>query len=506
MSDWNPSIVMIEKVEKHPNADLLEIVTVMNDYPVVVKSGEYKVGDLASYINIDSIVPDTEQFYFLCPKAYEAYEENGEVKHRQIGPKYELGSVPEHNRTIFAKKIRNVYSQGMLVEAVPGLSIGDSIVEHFSLKKMEEEEEDNIPRIKSLGVNAEKVPSGWSIPHYDIEGARKYIQYLQPNEEIVLTEKCHGCLDYDTLISTLEFGDVKIGDLVSNKLQATIKSVNVITCEVEWKSCSNWFNNGPSDDWYELLSSTGESVKITGNHLVWLAQSSSYKPVAELTENDILTINISDFFTSKIQSITKISNASDRFDITVDDNHNYFANNILVHNSNFSACYDSEEDRLRVKSRNFYKKKSDQDQWWDAAIRLDLEEKLKNYPGLAFFGELVGQVKGFKYACKVSDGFLKTNVLFFDIYNTKTNRYLDYDERVKILDSLSLPRVPELYRGVWDDKDKLYSLAEGKSLVDPSHIREGWVLVTAKERFEPKLQSRMQVKLVGQAYNLLKGK
>ena len=110
MTDWLPQVVKIEKVEKHPDADALDVATVLGDYPVIVKRGEYKVGDIALYLPIDTIVPDIQTYYFLCPKAYEKYEENGETKQRQLGPKYPLGQVPEKYRILKAKKIRGIYS------------------------------------------------------------------------------------------------------------------------------------------------------------------------------------------------------------------------------------------------------------------------------------------------------------------------------------------------------------------------------------------------------------
>jgi RNA ligase (TIGR02306 family) len=391
MSDWSPQIVRIEKIEKHPYADALDIATVLGDYPVIVKRDEYKKGDLAGYIPIDSIVPDTEEFHFLCPKNIEKYEEveGNEIvtKTRVLGPKFPVGLVPEKNRIIKAKKIRGIYSQGMLVSTaglikpvlpydVEPIAIvedgtkynlftwnpGDSIVEALSLKKWKEEEEDNLPGLKKTRTNAEKAPQGWSIPHYDIDSVRKVVNLLLPGEEIVLTEKIHGS------------------------------------------------NAGFSHDGI----------------------------------------------------------------------------------------------RLWVKSRNFYKKMDEEDMWWDIAIRYELDKKLSQYPGLVFFGEVYGHVKKFCYDTIIEGGRLLTRVRFFDVWDTKKMRYVDYDERVHICTELGLDMVPELYRGPWLGKEQMYPYAEGLTTLGGKHIREGWVLNTVKERFEPHLNSRMQFKLVGEGYNLQK--
>lgn len=363
MTDWNPQIVKIEKVEKHPNADTLSIYTVLGDYPIVDKTGKYNVDDLATYIPIDSIVPDTEKYYFLCPKMYEKYEEDGEFKQRMVGFKYPVGSVPEKNRIIKAKKILNIYSQGLLDLPIPNLCLGDSVVEAIGLKKWEEEVEENLPNVKKTkGANAAPAPKGWAIPYYDIEGVRKYLNCLIPNEEIVLTEKING------------------------------------------------------------------------------------------------------------------SNAS------------------FVHDGT----------SLWVKSRNFYKKQNSDDMWWDIAYRYDLEKKLSLFPMMVFFGEIVGQVKGFRYDAKIENGQLATVIYFFDIFDLTKSRYLDYDDRIQIIQQIGLKATPELYRGPWRGKEHAYTYAEGPSTLNPKHVREGWVLNTIKERFEKKLNSRMQVKLIGEGYNLIK--
>lgn len=360
MSDWYPQVVRVEKIEKHPDADRLNILTVLSDYPVITNMVDLKVGDLIGYLPIDSIVPDVEDFYFLCPRKFEKQGEN----HVCVGSKYKLGEVPEKYRIIKAKLIRGIYSQGMLVSVPAEMKEGDSIVDLFSLKKWEEEEEDNLPNLPRFsGKNAEKDPKGWKIPYYDIDGLRKYVKFISPDEEIVLTEKLHGC--------------------------------------------------------------------------------------------------------------------------------------------NYAACYDGE--RLWVKSRNFYKKLDPKDLWWEVSLRNNFEEKISKYPMLIFFGELYGKVKGFRYDCDVDEtNCLLTRVRFFDVLDTKSGRYLDYDEFIQIIDELGLDRVPELYRGCWGEKEKMYEFAEGNSILNPSHIREGFVLRTTKERFDPHLRGRVLLKLVGQGYNLKK--
>lgn len=374
MTDWNPQVVKIEKVQNHPNADALDVVTVLGDYPVIVKRDEYKVNDLAAYIPIDSIVPDIQTYYFLCPKEYEKYEEDGEIKQRQIGPKYPLGSVPEKYRIIKAKRIRDIYSQGMLVELPDPLpneypdtchqvwQAGESVVEVLNLTKWEEPEEDNLPIMKTRSGNMASPPKGWAIPHYDIDGLRKYISCLNDNEEIVLSEKVHG--------------------------------------------------------------------------------------------------------------------------------------------SNASFCHDGE--KLWVKSRNFYKKMDSDDPWWDIAIRYDLENKLSKFPMKVFFGELYGLVKGFRYDCEIVSGKLDSKIRFFDIWDVNTGRYLDYEPFLEMVAAAGLEAMPELYRGAWLGKELMYPYAEGLTTLGGKHIREGFVLRTVKERFEPRLNSRMQVKLVGEGYNLKK--
>lgn len=361
MTEFRPEVVIIEKIEKHPNADFLDICTVVNDYPVITKAGEFALGEKVGYIPIDAIVPSTEQFHFLSPKKYIKVENEGEITAVQDGFKYNIGEIPEKFRIIKAKVIRDIYSQGLLVKVNQYMNVGDSIVELFDLKKYESAfEEENIVSAKLKGKNAEKPPSGWAIPYYDIESVRKYFSLFKETDDIVITEKIHG--------------------------------------------------------------------------------------------------------------------------------------------SNISVCYN---DRLYVKSRSLYKKKDYTDSWWRAAIDMGLEDKIIKYPRLVFFGELIGYNKKFPYNT-ITDNVVNPKIIFFDIYSLDTRQYLDYEEFVKICNDLELETVPVLYKGPMLDKDTIYEYAEGKSLLNNSHIREGIVIKTLINRYEPKLNSRLFLKLIGKGFNLMK--
>src|ERR1017187_7144502 len=62
------SIEIIKAVVKHPNADNLDIVTVLN-YQAIVKKDVWKAGDLAIYIQPDTVLPDKPWTEFYKAKS-----------------------------------------------------------------------------------------------------------------------------------------------------------------------------------------------------------------------------------------------------------------------------------------------------------------------------------------------------------------------------------------------------------------------------------------------------
>ena len=363
MSEWfgYATVVRIEKIEKHPGADALDIATVHGNYPVIVKIGQFKEGDLASYIPIDSVVDITRsEFSFL---------DRSRIK---------------------ARRLRGIYSQGLLVDAPIEFKEGDCIVDHFGLRKfvypeevedlMELSEEEKkhylFPKIdksfiaKVRGRNAAPPPKNWAAPYYDLDSVRKYGRLFQEGEVVICSEKCDGC----------------------------------------------------------------------------------------------------------------------------------------------NAFYRYDGNEFFVKSRNFYKKRPENDprldSWWEIAIRLDFENKMSKFPDYGFFGELYGHVSPFFYDCEIVDGKIENKFRVFDIYDFKNNKFLDYDDMVNCATEIGLETMPVVYRGVWKADNSLYSLVEQDSLFvrklpQATSIMEGMVIRPEKERVDPHV-GRISLKLKSERYNLFK--
>jgi RNA ligase (TIGR02306 family) len=164
VTDFHVEVVRIGAIEKHENADSLGIVRV-GDYPVVVRLGEFKPGDLAVYVPTDSVVPSTED---------------------------ERWSFLGGHRRIRAKKLRGVFSQGLLTKAEPDMREGDDVAELMGITRYEPP----MPG-QSLGPHESSYdgdePDPGIMPKYtDIENLRRYPNILQPGEPVVVTEKIHG--------------------------------------------------------------------------------------------------------------------------------------------------------------------------------------------------------------------------------------------------------------------------------------------------------------------------
>lgn len=159
MSTLKAEVIQIGRVEKHPNADSLSI-TKVYDFPVVFRTEDFREGDKAIYIPIDSMVnTDRPEFSFLK-------------------------SDKRNAERIRAKKLRGVFSMGMLVKCNAVVSPGEDMTEALGITKYEEP-------APTMAEEQESDPG--FIPRYtDIESFRRYPDIIKEGESVVVTEKLHG--------------------------------------------------------------------------------------------------------------------------------------------------------------------------------------------------------------------------------------------------------------------------------------------------------------------------
>lgn len=156
------------------------------------------------------------------------------------------------------------------------------------------------------------------------------------------------------------------------------------------------------------------------------------------------------------------------------------------------------ENRLWCGSHREIKKESMTSVYWKVAAQYGLAERLRDYPGIAFYGEIYGWVQDLRYGHTPG----KVSLVLFDILDLANRHWLDYDDFEKLSKKLAIPTVPVLYRGPWS-KDVLKH-AEGQTLLGGDHVREGAVIRPVKERFDERIQ-RVILKYHSEGYLLRKG-
>lgn len=156
------SLRIIADVQKHPNADALDIVTI-DGWQCVAAIGEFKKGDVAIYFEIGSYLPVCERFEFLRKSCYK--------EHPDLGPGFRIKTI----------KLRGEIAQGLAVplskfsfEELPVVrsmvwdliaSDENDVTELLGVKKYE------VPERNSGGVNCGRSKSSFPsfIPKTDQE-------------------------------------------------------------------------------------------------------------------------------------------------------------------------------------------------------------------------------------------------------------------------------------------------------------------------------------------------
>lgn len=153
--------------------------------------------------------------------------------------------------------------------------------ENTLLAEIGEDNSDGFPKAKH------KILMGSQSKCNTIEQIAKKLESFSSKGKVafLIEDKCDGCLDYDTLLST-DKGQLKIGEIVENKIKCNVKAIDMDTGKVVYTPIKSFFINQNDFDWYELQIDNGKTLKVTANHKVWLPKLNCWRAVEDLIEGD----------------------------------------------------------------------------------------------------------------------------------------------------------------------------------------------------------------------------
>jgi len=118
------------------------------------------------------------------------------------------------------------------------------------------------------------------------------------NKGVYVQCKLNGCLHSDTLIALEDGSQITIEQAFNTKINKKIKCFNTRTNSIEYKSITNFFKDGVDMqmkskpiNWYEIELENGATMKITGNHRVWLRDLKCWRRVDDLQIGDKLFVH-----------------------------------------------------------------------------------------------------------------------------------------------------------------------------------------------------------------------
>lgn len=186
MSTFEVSVVEIDDVADHPDADRLSIVKIGGYEAITNKTDDgshrFSAGELVVYVPEGAVVPE----HLLKERGYWNHDKN-------MG--FLAGSKGNRVKAI---RLRGVLSQGLVwkLEQRDGAHVlgteerwirvnpGDNVAEWLGIVKYEE------PIPASMSGRVGSIPE--TILHYDIENYQKFPSLFVEGEEVVATEKIHG--------------------------------------------------------------------------------------------------------------------------------------------------------------------------------------------------------------------------------------------------------------------------------------------------------------------------
>ncbi len=170
MSKFECLVTTVVQVDKHPNADRLEILRLDNmDYNLISGNGNYKVGDKVAYIPEGSILTDEI------------------LEHLEMKDNSSLKKLEGKRCIVKTIRLRGVVSEGLLLRLPDWSVIGSDVAGLAGITKYVPRQPSNFSgRTRPVGDFYGKIPL------WDLDALQKKVDTFEHGEQVFITEKLHG--------------------------------------------------------------------------------------------------------------------------------------------------------------------------------------------------------------------------------------------------------------------------------------------------------------------------
>lgn len=259
------SVRIVTGIRPIPDADAIECAIVGGGWPVVVKKGEFQVGDLAIYFEIDSWIP-----HELAPFLSKGKE-----------PREYNGMKGERLKTV---KLRGQVSQGLLLrfsDISPSFYVV-SLAEPYGGREFlrvdqcvwEEGEDFTL----EFGIQKWEAPIDACLAG-QVRG--NFPSFLVKTDQ-------ERCLSGDTMVET-ENGPITIEKICSTDELTLVKSYNLYSKEIELMPVTGMsIIQETGEDWFRIETEKGKTMTVTGEHRIWCEDIKAYRKVREIIPGQIV--------------------------------------------------------------------------------------------------------------------------------------------------------------------------------------------------------------------------
>lgn len=285
---YNAIVTRLKNVRPHDNADRVLLATCHGNQVVI--GLDSKEDDLGVYFASDGQLSNefcnANNLYRKAelnsnPEKTGMFDENRRVRAQRFRGEISDGFWVPLSYFNFIKKLPEL-EEGFEFDSLNGILICEKYINPETVKAARENQGKSTKKAKTSIMFKE---------HFDTAHFGKCLHEFDFGQTIIITEKLHGCVKWDTEIETLEHGILTIKEIVDNKLNVKIKAFDTETKEIVFVPIDDYYTIQDEGDWYEIELEDGNIITITGNNPVWLPELNCYRNVEDLTGSELLLVS-----------------------------------------------------------------------------------------------------------------------------------------------------------------------------------------------------------------------